>query len=62
MMNPEDRLGELIVECIADEELSANQIYEKILEASSYSLEYHKSCQKKSQELFNILRGNSNVG
>lgn len=61
MINPEDRLSELILECIGDEELPVNEIYEKILEASSYSLEYHKSCQQRSQDLFNLLRGNSHV-
>lgn len=59
MIDSKEKLFDAVFDCIHDEEVSVSEIYDKILEASSYAFEYHNSCKQKSQKLFDLLRGNS---
>lgn len=59
--HPEESLEGIILDCL-EEELSAEAIHEKLIESVASVVEYHHQSYKKSQQLFNLLRGESNVG
>lgn len=60
--HPEESLEDIILECIEEEELSAEAIHEKLIESVASIVEYHQQRYKKSQQLFNLLRSESHVG
>ena len=55
--HPEDTLEEIILDCLNEEELTAELIHEKLIESVASIVEYHHSSYIKSQKLFNLLRG-----
>ncbi len=56
---PDDVLFDLIMECIEDHELSVETVHDLIIEACAAAVEHHTECLKKSQELFDIMRGST---
>ena len=59
---PEETLESVILDCIEEEELSAETIHEKLIESVASIVEYHHQSYKKAQKLFNLLRSESHVG
>jgi len=59
--HPEEQLESIILDCLAEEELSAVAIHEKLIESVASIVEYHHQSYKKSQQLFNLLRSESHV-
>jgi hypothetical protein len=57
-----DNISDFVAESLSDDNLTAKEIYEKLIEEVALTVEYHKHNYKKSQEFFNLLReGNSKL-
>ena len=52
----EENFCEVIMECLDNENLSAEEIHEKLIESVAGLVEYHENSFRKSQRLFNLLR------